>query len=266
MCEFNKIDFSFFYPPLGDFIQPCFDTKQNRNNELMKQEVNQEQNISYNLSRDSKHLVVTGFCRFCGFCGFCRFCGFRLKQDSWRQRVTLDYKMKINHIFLHKCNLFVFTSTCLTCSLSCAGLLIRWTYRFHSLWGHLTQTVMKVDTEFNRTSAVLTLPRATNQQLSSAADWNRGRGLRVTDRSRLDEECCNWRGGAAGGGGWRWTHAGPEVRGVQLRVVLVLHGVVHAVALPHQVVMSAQDGGVNFGQIWEENSNMTKIMFVVKVF
>lgn len=89
MCEFNKIDFSFFYPPLGDFIQPCFDTKQNRNNELMKQEVNQEQNISYNLSRDSKHLVVTGFCRFCGFCGF------RLKQDSWRQRVTLDYKMKI---------------------------------------------------------------------------------------------------------------------------------------------------------------------------
>lgn len=68
------------------------------------------------------------------------------------------------------------------------------------------------------------------------------------------------------GGGWRWTHAGPEVRGVQLRVVLVLHGVIHAVALPHQVVMSAQDGGVNFGQIWEENSNMTKIMFVVKVF
>lgn len=202
MCEFNKIDFSFFYPPLGDFIQPCFDTKQNRNNELMKQEVNQEQNISYNLSRDSKHLVVIGFCRFCGFY---RFCGFRLKQDSWRQRVTLDYKMKINHIFLHKCNLFVFTSTCLTCSLSCAGLLIRWTYRFHSLWGHLTQTVMKVDTEFNRTSAVLTLPRATNQQLSSAADWNRGRGLRVTDRSRLDEECCNWRGGASGaaGGGWR---------------------------------------------------------------
>lgn len=49
--------------------------------------------------------------------------------------------------------------------------------------------------------------------------------------------------------GQKHTHAGPEVRGVQLRVVLVLHGVVNPVALPHQVVMSAQNGGVHFGQL-----------------
>lgn len=49
--------------------------------------------------------------------------------------------------------------------------------------------------------------------------------------------------------GQKHTHAVPEVRGVQLRVVLVLHGVVNPVALPHQVVMSTQNGGVHFGQL-----------------
>lgn len=51
--------------------------------------------------------------------------------------------------------------------------------------------------------------------------------------------------------GVKVTHTRPEVRGVQLRVVLVLHGVVDAVALPHEVVMSAQDGGVHFGHVLE---------------
>lgn len=45
------------------------------------------------------------------------------------------------------------------------------------------------------------------------------------------------------------THTGPEVRRVKFRMVLVLHGVVNAVALPHQVVVSAQNRGVHFGHI-----------------
>lgn len=56
-------------------------------------------------------------------------------------------------------------------------------------------------------------------------------------------------GGEGTGVRWKQTHAGPEVGGVQFRVVLVLHGVINAVALPHQVVMSAQNGGVHFGHI-----------------
>lgn len=37
-------------------------------------------------------------------------------------------------------------------------------------------------------------------------------------------------------------------------MVLVLHGVVDAVALPHQVVVSAQNGGINFVHIYVEQS------------
>lgn len=45
------------------------------------------------------------------------------------------------------------------------------------------------------------------------------------------------------------THASPEVRGVALRVVLVLHWVIDAVTLPHQVVVAAQHGGVDLVQL-----------------
>lgn len=53
------------------------------------------------------------------------------------------------------------------------------------------------------------------------------------------------------------TYAGPEVRGVQLRVVLVLHGVIKAVALPHQVVVSAHNGRIHFGQLLERHKQTT---------
>ena len=49
---------------------------------------------------------------------------------------------------------------------------------------------------------------------------------------------------------WTFTYAGSEMRGVNFRVVLVLHGVINAVALPHQVVVPAQNGGIDFGQFY----------------
>ncbi len=52
------------------------------------------------------------------------------------------------------------------------------------------------------------------------------------------------------------THAGPEVRCIQFRMVLVLHGVINAVTLPHQVVMSAKDSGVHSGHIFQKHNNM----------
>lgn len=55
--------------------------------------------------------------------------------------------------------------------------------------------------------------------------------------------------------GWEQTYTGSEVRGVQFWVVFVLHGVINAVALPHQMVMSAQNSGVHSGHILQENTN-----------
>lgn len=45
------------------------------------------------------------------------------------------------------------------------------------------------------------------------------------------------------------TDAGPEVGGVELRVILVLHGVIDAVAFADQVVVAAQHGGIHLGQL-----------------
>lgn len=68
-------------------------------------------------------------------------------------------------------------------------------------------------------------------------------------------------------GGWVWggrrrggTHAGPEVGRVEFWVVLILHGVINTVALPHQVVAPAQNRGIHFIHICEKQNLLLSLV------
>lgn len=57
----------------------------------------------------------------------------------------------------------------------------------------------------------------------------------------------------------RQTHAGSEVRCVQFRVILVLQGVINTVTLPHQVVVTTQNGGVHSGHVWNQRDGDSSV-------
>lgn len=72
--------------------------------------------------------------------------------------------------------------------------------------------------------------------------------LSVTDRISWEDQTRSQNIRQAAGQKQK-THTGPEVWRVKFWVVLILHGIIDAIALPHQVVVSAQDCGVHFGHV-----------------